>query len=51
MTITRYNKKFLYLEETKNLTKNKIKIKRVQRNVGNDPFNLKQKSLSFISKY
>ena len=30
MTITRYNKNFVYLEETKNLTKNEIKI-RVQK--------------------
>ena len=27
MTITRFNKNFVYLEETKNLTKNEIKIK------------------------
>ena len=27
MTITRYNKNFVYLEETKNLTKNEMKIK------------------------
>ena len=27
MTITRYNKNFVYLEETKNLTKNDMKIK------------------------
>ena len=27
MTITRYNKNFVYLEEIKNLTKNEMKIK------------------------
>ena len=27
MTINRYNKNFVYLEETKNLTKNEMKIK------------------------
>ena len=27
MTITRYNKNFVYLEETKNLTKNEMKTK------------------------
>ena len=32
MTITRYNKKFLCLEETKNLTKNEMKIKEYKEN-------------------
>ena len=27
MTITRYNKNFVYLEETKNVTKNEMKVK------------------------
>ena len=32
MTITRYNKKFVYLKETKNLTKNEMKIKKYKEN-------------------
>ena len=32
MTITRYNKIFVYLEETKNLTKNEMKIKEYKEN-------------------
>ena len=32
MTITRYNKNFLYQEETKNLTKNEMKIKEYKEN-------------------
>ena len=32
MTITRYKKNFLYLEETKNLTKNEMKIKEYKEN-------------------
>ena len=31
MTITRYNKNFVYLEETKDLTKNEIKIKEYKK--------------------
>ena len=32
MTITKYNKNFGYLEETKNLTKNEMKIKEYKEN-------------------
>ena len=32
MTITRYNKSFVYLEESKNVTKNEMKIKEYEEN-------------------
>ena len=32
MTITKYNTNFLYLEETKNLTNNEMKIKEYKEN-------------------
>ena len=42
MTIARNNKNFVYLEETKNLTKNEMKIKQHKENksskVGNQNF-------------
>ena len=32
MTITSYNKSFVYLEESKNVTKNEMKIKEYKEN-------------------